>query len=1327
MYKYNNIKDIIINKKEKSPKFIDADNKKMALIYLGRRYNSNIINNNYLRRIDVKGYLLDSNIYERFLDSEYYSLYFKKILYKNRYMNNVPVNKMLREVKTNSDYMIKKIYLDIPTTNDTFVNNTGLYNEVFFNNFYNIKNITILKEIKIFEEYLLNYPFNINYEGFTNVVVIPLQDWILTPEDIDYKNNLNPISYLLYLITKRIVNPFEKDIDVMIINGKDSFMKFNTSIFNDKKKRMLFKNNILKLIKEDFHNLDNANIDKEILSQDENIEKEELSELEDNNEDQKLIVSDDAMDMKEEEISKIVELSKSIVLTAEEHEEDKLTPKQKKFIEENDRQFSAKTVNGLHVGNVINNKNDNVLPPIKLDIESINPVWKNMSYKNFDKMYELDKDIIKVFNYFGEIDKSQLIITDISVEDTSTFLDYKYTWSVTYRNMRNATLFTIKVDMPKIEDDIFMHLGGNDKILGKQLFRRPFGKSNRFEAQLVSNYNKIFIGLNKDNFRSRTSSNVYKLLKVLLSEKLSNISITKGNNNISNDRFKIDIERYDIGTEITSIDYKDYSFKFNMAELGKDYEEIIGFKGKNKVLFRGNPVDAMLTILLEDEEFSEKFNSCKDSSNYIFSKAKLMAENFPIIFLICYYNGFSKAMKLADIEYEIVDKKSRSDNSYNYIKTADYYIKYKNTLRNSLLMSGLKFVGIDRFNVQDLEDHNTWIDMIELMGYSRLTSDGLDNFNILFIDPITKEVCEHYKLPTTLSELLIKASDSLLDTDFMEHGNIKNYRLRSKEQLAGYLYSGLSSEYEKFRIVLKKTGKGKINIKQNKIILMIMADKMFTDTSSINDLHTYEMTEQSSVKGLKGMNEARSFSLDKRSYDKSMNGFITGTTAFAGNVGMERQVALNCQINSTRGYFDENESVKNEDLNTSCLSMVDATLPFSVYSDDPFRQLMGGLQNNKHRVMVKESKPALITTGADKALPHLTRNLFSIKAKDNGKVTEVTDDHVIITYNNGEKEYITKQPFTVKDSGGGMFLELFYEVPLKLNQSIKADQIIAYDKRSYSMIDGEVIYNAGTLVKIALLNTEEAFEDSSVCSERLSEKLSMTLIKMKDVIIDKDSVITYVAGRGMNIKEGDPILIYQNAFESEETNALLSKLNGSTDILDDLGKIVIKSKYTGYIQDVKVYRTCEIEEMSESCKFYFKSLNKMHYDKYNTVKKNKIKDADIKYNFMEKQELTGKLKNAYDSLLFEFHIKTNNKFSNGDKFVFYTANKGVNSRIFPKGLEPTSEFRPDEIIDTLGSLSAINKRKVTSVPKTALTNKVLIELGRKCKDLLNIKYDVNEI
>ena len=99
---------------------------------------------------------------------------------------------------------------------------------------------------------------------------------------------------------------------------------------------------------------------------------------------------------------------------------------------------------------------------------------------------------------------------------------------------------------------------------------------------------------------------------------------------------------------------------------------------------------------------------------------------------------------------------------------------------------------------------------------------------------------------------------------------------------------------------------------------------------------------------------------------------------------------------------------------------------------------------------------------------------------------------------------------------------------------------------------------------------------------------------------------------------------------------------------------------------------------------------------------------------------TGKLKNSPNSVLIEFYLKYDDKMSVGDKIVYYSALKGVAKDIFPEGKEPKSKFRPNEQIDTMLSVESINGRMVGSIINTGCINKILIELGRKSREIMGL-------
>ena len=103
-----------------------------------------------------------------------------------------------------------------------------------------------------------------------------------------------------------------------------------------------------------------------------------------------------------------------------------------------------------------------------------------------------------------------------------------------------------------------------------------------------------------------------------------------------------------------------------------------------------------------------------------------------------------------------------------------------------------------------------------------------------------------------------------------------------------------------------------------------------------------------------------------------------------------------------------------------------------------------------------------------------------------------------------------------------------------------------------------------------------------------------------------------------------------------------------------------------------------------------------------------------------KMQPTGIMKNNTDGVKIVFYIKYNDKLSVGDKTVAQSANKGVVKNIVPEGLEPFSEYRPQEKIHALYAARSFNARMVTSVWVSGAINKCMIELDRQVKDIMGI-------
>lgn len=1202
-------------------------------------------------------------------------------------------------------------------------------------------------------------------------VVIPVYDWNLKEDGriYDFMKNVNPLSAIYNVLFS---NPSDfKDLfgdTEFLFLGTKSYFKVNFSKVEMTKTTLsIICRNLEKLKVKGFvtdEDNDEPESSSKAITVDivDKIEKSQNVTI-DNIEDKK-----ETKDTKEEIVSKISKAAKvnnSVEDTLENIDDDESLKKLLIDLQndsesgpkisdariarnlELDKQLMDKEIKGKKVSEILTdseNKKDKELPKVSIKVDSINEEWKEMTYPSSMDAYDPREDIVEVFRSFANT-SHPLAIRNIEVENTSTSEDAVETYKVEYENEKGKR-FSIKVDVPIMIDNKYMKLRGNRKNINGQLALVPIIKTDEDTVQVVSySYKKIFIR----RFGTSTGkSNVAcdKLIKVLNKNKFDKINIIEGDCTKVCSKYEVPIDYIDLSSMFSKIITPSYTIFFNQDEFRNKYKvddskgvpyainnktkEIIYYKDESS----GSLAYMVMLLLSQDagEDFVNKFNSASKSVRYTYSQASILGQKLPLIIMCAYSEGLSKVLNKAKIEYDLIPldagRPKYNDMQYDLIKFNDGWIKYKLTYASSLLMNGLKACNTDTHSLTEINSKPMYLEFFDLFG-GRIMSDGLDNFYDVMLDPITLDVLEDYKLPTDYIEVLIYANNLLADNKFVKHTAINGRRSRRNELIPGYLYLALTEAYQDYTRSMKHGRQVPMSIKQSAVIDKVLADNTVGDLSILTALGEYEAINTISPKGLSGLNSDRSYTLDKRTFDESMVNVFGMSTGFAGNVGINRQATIDMSISGKRGYIRSVDEKLTELSPTKTFCMTEALTPYGCTRDDPFRTAMTFIQTSKHLMRSNNSDPSLITSGADEALPYLISNTFVHKAKDKGEVIEKDDTHMIITYDDDTTEYIDLSENVEKNSSSGFFVTLKLDSDLKVGSKVKKDQIVAYDKSSFSDkigAENNIAYNIGKLKKCAILNTDAGYEDSAIISNDLADDLTHSVVLKVEKIFSKNTNIYNLVKVGQEIEEGDNLLIIQNPFDEDDMNLLMKKLaDVSGDEVTDLGRINIKSKVTGIVQDIIMYRTVELDELSESLRKAFVTYEKNIEERKKNMKKYGIDTSSLPANY--KLPATGKLKNAEDGVLIEFYLKYEDKMSVGDKLIYYSALKGVVKDVFPESMEPRSEFRPEEKIHSLLSVGSVNGRMVTSILINGAINKYLIELSRKCKEIAGMKVPLNDI
>ena len=357
----------------------------------------------------------------------------------------------------------------------------------------------------------------------------------------------------------------------------------------------------------------------------------------------------------------------------------------------------------------------------------------------------------------------------------------------------------------------------------------------------------------------------------------------------------------------------------------------------------------------------------------------------------------------------------------------------------------------------------------------------------------------------------------------------------------------------------------------------------------------------------------------------------------------------------------------------------------------------------KHIIPIKKASRPLFGSGAEKTLPYLLSDDFVDKAEKAGVVERIDKkiNLAVLKYDDGTRGVIDLAPVMSKNSNGGFFLKNEKRFMLNEGDKFKQGQIIAKNDQYFLGDNADnVTYSTGRMTKVAVTSADYTYEDSSIVTDALAEDLTSKITMKKTINLGVNANIEQMVKVGDKIKTGQSLMIFEESFEDESINALLTTLGDEfNEHVRENSKNKLKSKYTGEIVDIVIYYNRDISEYQPSVQKILKD-----YIKAEKLKKQFVKTAtgsndvsSIRMKPINKQK-PGKIKGEdVDGLLIEIYIEYMDKAGVGDKITFYTALKTIISDVIPKGQEPYSEYRQDEDIDAVFSPLSINSRMTTDV------------------------------
>ena len=1007
------------------------------------------------------------------------------------------------------------------------------------------------------------------------------------------------------------------------------------------------------------------------------------------------------------------------------------------------------------------------IPELDVKAHTVNDDMKQVRAARFDEAYNeqlAKKDLTNILLHFSHVDPALYINKDIQVTDASTPTDRMIRYTVEFES-EDRKRHRFPFLLPKMYKEKYLFLNDQKMNLLHQKLPFPVTKVSPEKCQAVTSYKKIFT----ERYGSNLSPRVTRLTKLLTSPGCpKSVVVEKGNALKLNATFLTTLEYDELSTSIVRLTvgnrnnmtrvFFDLSVAYavipgnaprpdNPVETQPLYPIAVMTKhGAEPVYFYLSPVTNFVyqdngTVLGELSEFiiklieeydpkiTEMFANISTGTKFIYSRSRVMDENVPTILMLAAADpgGLTAVLEKAKVEYGFVGNrkdvpKPEDKDSIGTIPFEDGILWFNRyPFERSLLMNGLNTFPTKMYSFYDLNTRDALVNIFDGMFGRRNLYDSLRNFYYMFVDPITADILVRLNMPTDFTRLILFCNDILVDNSFQIDSDYHNSRIRSNEIIYAHLYRFLAEAWGNWR-----TGRQeKFSIREDAVIKELLTSNIVDPHSELNIMLETENDRQVKLKGPSGMNEDRSFTLEKRAYHNSMQGILGMNTTASGEVGISRHLVLNPEINDSRGFITVPNETDNRDKYTGTELATPAELmqAFGPESCDIERLAMS-ISQSKHVVPVAHSVASPISYDMERVIPYISTD-YAQTAKKDGKVVAIENDVMIIQYKDGTYDDVDLSERPAKNTDGGFYIMNQFITPLKVGQSVKSGQLVAYDPKYINgTMDtfGDPVAVMGTMARVAVETNGGVYEDACYITDKLAHRMTTKITKQKRVILSRFANIKYIVKIGQTVQTNDPILTFDDT-EDEFSSQMLARMAEEAGDDDEVmaTNAPIVSKVTGVIRDIRIYYTIDPTLMTPSMQKVLKEYNTSASKREKTISKYmNLYDANtlVKTSEQLQPDSAGKVKGVKinDGIMIDFYIEYEDVMSPGDKLSYFSALKGVVSNVIPDGYEPYTEGNPDRPIDAVVSAIGMYKRMCLDFFKVGALCKVTIEKKRQLAD-----------
>ena len=1017
--------------------------------------------------------------------------------------------------------------------------------------------------------------------------------------------------------------------------------------------------------------------------------------------------------------------------------------------------------------------------PERADIDTIGDEVRHSSSAAFREAYTpeiADRDMYAMLSSFGEADDIPVFVDRIERTDASTAENHVDLVKVRFM-VPGGRPQTMRVQIPRVSDDGYLFLNGKRKIITNQVVSLPIVKiKSRGEdvVQYTTAHAKIIFSRSKRGTISPAAAGFQRALRAAVrSGKLKGRGweVFPGAAANSNpDPGALGLEYNELAQSVARVRAGGVTVHFSAAAADAALERTGRFSAEGiaelkragwfpvaasasagwassrtgeirRIADKGGRIGdktvsaslaSWIRELLRDAgaaEFAEAAAPERSTARrHLHSRVRVVGVDMPLIAYLGHMHGLPAVLSEYGVDHSFRGGARRPPGSEGagLVRFGDGWLVHDaSDVQGSLLLSGLGDLDAAGHEWADFgEGGDAYRAFFASEGRPRLAR-GLANFHHVFVDPITREILEDMDLPSDILGSFLHCNSLLSTPEHRDKSDMSLYRVRNNELINTLLYDAVSQNIRGFR----DEGAGphasrRLTLPEDYIVKKVVAEPAVKDVALLNPVREADIQAQTTYKGFGGFNLAHPKGSENiRAFSESMTGIYGVTTPDSGDVGATRKLSHNTRVSSVRGYL-EPPPPGAKPTATSTFSTTELLQPFTTTHADPPRIGMTVAQH-AHQIPTESMHPPLVSSGAHKAIAAQTKSDFVFRARAGGKVVEAGDDLIILEYDDGTRGALDMSVNPV-DAPEGFSLDLRLKPVRALGKGsrFRKGETLAYNPSFFAPPGGRggpSLLN-GTLAKIALTPTAATYEDSSVITERLADKLSSVILVSTDLRLRKNDSIDLKKTKapGDPVNAAEELCVYEEALEGDEGKDVTKFLDalGSEIETAGLGRNAKLSKHTGTVVDVKVWWNHPIEEYSPTLQTFLRAYKRRHSGREGTLRTVR-KEQIVRRRGLEaiKDENPRVGGEQFDGVLIRFFVETRSRMGIGDKTSLSVALKNIVADIIPRGREPVSDHRPETPVDIVMSPMSVVSRMTQDFFLLMWTNKVLVELKERIREI----------